>query len=277
MSRLQTKWISDNAISALKIRLANDNFLRARNAADTADINLLKVNASNMAEFGAEPIYSGVPTMGTSLVNKQFVMDVIAGVRDPKDAVRAATTADLDLAEFPGTLDGVVLSVGNRVLVKNQDEASENGIYVFNGANLPVTRATDFDENHEVKQGASTDVVEGTINGNTRWLLTTVEPDVGVGPLVFVKTPTPQDQVAFKRNVFVLNSTDVANGYVDLTNIAQHQSLIVWPDGGLPQRIVSDYSLANNGVGDVTRLTFAGDLVSNLAANDVLIVNFAHF
>lgn len=278
MSKLQTKWINDNAVIATKLRLANDTFLRARNAGDTADLNLLKANSSNQAEFGIEPLYAGSPTSNNSLVNKQYLLDVIAGIRDPKDAVRVATTANLDLTA-PGTvIDGVTMVAGNRFLAKNQTDPATNGIYIWNGGVTAATRATDFDSNEEVTQGASCDVVEGTVNGKKRFLLTTADPiTLGTTGLTFVETPTAQAVVQFKRNVFVLAAADITNQYVDLTNVAEHQSIIVWPDGGLPQRITSDYTLANTGAGGVTRLSFAGDLAANLAANDVLIVNLAHF
>lgn len=278
MSLQQTKWIADNAINQNKIRLANDSFLRARNAANTADLNLLKLNASNLLEFGVEPTYVGTPTTANSLVNRQYVLDVIAGIRDLKDAVRVATTANIDLNNPGASIDGIAMTAGNRVLVKNQTLPAENGIYVWNGSAVSMTRATDFDADAEVTQGASCDVVEGTVNGRTRWLLTTNDPIVvGTTGLTFVVTPTPQVQVSFKRNVFVLSAGDIASGYVDLTNVAEFQSIIVWPDGGLPQRYNSDFTVANTGPGGVTRLTFAGDLAANLAATDVLIVQLAHF
>jgi hypothetical protein len=278
MSKLKTKWLEDNAISAAKIRLENDSFLRGRNFANTADLNLLKVNSSNLAEFGIEPTYVGVPTTSNSLVNRQYVLDVIAGIRDPKDAVRVASTVNVDLASMPAAVDTITLAVGDRFLAKNQTAPAQNGIYVFQGSGNAATRATDFDSDAEVTQGASCDVIEGTVNGNTRWLLTTPDPlIVGTTGLTFVKTPTALEQISFKRNVFVLSGTDITNGYVDLTNVSEFQSVIVWPDGGLPQRESSDFSLSGAGPGGVTRLTFSGDLASTLEATDVLIVNFAHF
>lgn len=278
MALTKTKWIENNAVNEAKFRLSNDAFLRARNVANTADLNLLKLNASNLLEFGVEPTYVGVPTTANSLVNRQYVLDVLAGIRDPKDAVRVASIANIALATPGTTIDGITMVVGDRFLAKNQSTASENGIYVWNGAAVPATRATDFDADAEVTQGASTDVVEGTVNGRTRWLLTTADPIVvGTTALTFVSTPTPQVQVSFKRNVFVLSAGDITNQYVDLTNTAEFQSIIVWPDGGLTQRFTSDFTLSNTGPGGVTRLSFAGDLAALLAASDVLIVQLAHF
>lgn len=273
MSKTATKWIQDNAINGAKFRLDNDSYIRARNAANTADINMLKLNSSDKPEFGVQPVFGG-----SNLATESYVMDVIAGIRDPKDAVRVASVANVNIASPGAAIDGITLANGNRVLLKNQTAPEENGIYIFNGAASAMTRATDANTDAKITQGLSTDVIEGTVNGRTRWLLTTADPIVlGTTGLTFVVIPIPGQVVNFKRNVFVLNGTDITNGYVDLTNTAEHQSVVTWPDDGPPQRITDDFTLSNAGAGGVTRLTFAGDLLSTLASGDALIVNFAHF
>ena len=74
----------------------------------------------------------------------------------------------------PGAaIDGVTLSSGDRVLLKNQSTGSENGIYVFNGAASALTRATDADANAEVTSGLFTFVEEGTVNADSGFVLTT--------------------------------------------------------------------------------------------------------
>jgi hypothetical protein len=65
----------------------------------------------------------------------------------------------------------VTLATGDRVLVKNQDTASENGIYVVQASGAAV-RATDFDADAEVTPGAFTFVEEGT-QADSGWVLTT--------------------------------------------------------------------------------------------------------
>ena len=89
-----------------------------------------------------------------------------------KQAVRAATTANITLSGTQ-TIDGVAVVAGNRVLVKNQTTASQNGIYVV--AAGAWARATDFDGSvaDEVRAGDFCFVSEGTTNGDTGWVLTT--------------------------------------------------------------------------------------------------------
>lgn len=107
---------------------------------------------------------------------------------DFKDSVRCATTAAGTLAssfENGDTVDGVTLATGNRILIKNQSTASENGIYTVNASGAP-TRATDFDADAEVTGGCVIPVNEGTTNGDKLFLLTTNDPiTVGSTSLTF--------------------------------------------------------------------------------------------
>lgn len=88
-----------------------------------------------------------------------------ATVTSWKQSVRVATTAAGTLAssfENGDTVDGVTLATGNRILIKNQATASENGIYTVNASGAP-TRATDADSGSEML-GAIIPVEEGTVN-----------------------------------------------------------------------------------------------------------------
>jgi hypothetical protein len=58
-------------------------------------------------------------------------------------AVRLATTGPISLASAPPIIDGVEPKAGDRILVKNQASPVENGIYIWNGVDLPMTRAPD--------------------------------------------------------------------------------------------------------------------------------------
>lgn len=91
-----------------------------------------------------------------------------------KQAVRAATTANGTLAtafENGDAIDGVTLATGDRILLKNQSSASENGIYVVAASGAP-TRATDADSGAELVN-ASVYVSEGSTLADTQWTCTT--------------------------------------------------------------------------------------------------------
>ena len=108
----------------------------------------------------------------TSLVTKEYVDAVKVGL-DFKDSVRVATTGNVTISGPGSAIDGVSLSSGDRVLVKNQSTGSENGIYVWNGAASALTRATDADANAEVTSGMFVFVEEGTSNADNGYVLTT--------------------------------------------------------------------------------------------------------
>ena len=108
----------------------------------------------------------------TSLVTKEYVDAVKVGL-DFKDSVRVASTANVTVSGPGAAIDGITLSSGDRVLLKNQSTASQNGIYVFNGAASALTRATDADANAEVTAGMFVFVEEGTVNADQGFVLTT--------------------------------------------------------------------------------------------------------
>jgi hypothetical protein len=115
-----------------------------------------------------------------------YVDSVAQGLHIHASAV-AATTANITLAtdvENGDVLDGVTLATGNRILVKNQSTASENGIYVVAASGAP-TRATDFDSSAEIQGGDFIFVTGGTVNDNTGYVQTSVVTTVGTDPITF--------------------------------------------------------------------------------------------
>jgi len=88
---------------------------------------------------------------------------------DVKNSVRAATTENITLSGTQ-TIDGVAVSAGNRVLVKNQSTASENGIYVAAAGSW--SRADDAGDG-ELSAGSFTFVEEGTVNGDSGFVIST--------------------------------------------------------------------------------------------------------
>lgn len=128
------------------------------------------------------------PAAASDIARLQDVQDAIAGV-NWKDSVRVATTANGTLATaFANgqSVDGVTLVTGDRILLKNQTTASENGLYTVNASGAP-TRATDADTGAEMLQAAVM-VEEGTTNGDTAWVCSTNGPiTLGSTSLTFVQ------------------------------------------------------------------------------------------
>ena len=93
---------------------------------------------------------------------------------DYKQAVRVVTTTNITLsAGAPNNVDGVTLSLNDRVLVTGQSTGSQNGIYYVStlgtGANGTWTRSTDTDVTGELLSGTIVMVTEGTVYKDTQW------------------------------------------------------------------------------------------------------------
>lgn len=111
------------------------------------------------------------------------VLESIAKM-DFKHSVLVATTANIVLSGIQ-TVDGELLTVGARVLVKDQAQAKENGIYVVPAAGA-WKRAQDADTSVEVTPGLFVSVEKGAINGDSVWQLVTDSPIVlGTTALAF--------------------------------------------------------------------------------------------
>lgn len=142
----------------------------------TADFDHANQKITNLA----------TPTGTADGATKGYVDNVAAGLRDPKDSCRVASTANVTLSGTQ-TIDGVSVIAGDRVLVKNQTTASENGIYVC--AASAWARATDADSDAEVTSGMSTYISEGSAGAGKTFVLSTADPiTLGTTGLTFVQT-----------------------------------------------------------------------------------------
>lgn len=165
-------------------------------AAGNNSVNLVPTGTGTV-DVGSKRITSvAEPTQATDAATKNYVDAVKTGL-NVKDAVRAATTANLTVTYSNGssgvgatltnagtqaalTLDSIALSVGDRVLVKDQTTGFQNGIYTVTNVgsvstNWVLTRATDFDNNPggEAAGGDFVFVQEGTTQADNGYVVTT--------------------------------------------------------------------------------------------------------
>lgn len=119
------------------------------------------------------------------LASRSYVDSVAAGF-DPKESVVAASTANLEnLASIDASLDGVSLSNGDRVLLKDQSSASQNGIYVYTSGSL--ARAVDFDDAVEVNGGEYVFVKGGSLWAATAWVVTSSPAVIGTDAITWTQ------------------------------------------------------------------------------------------
>lgn len=149
------------------------------------------------------------PVSAQDAATRAWVLAQVAGIGTSGHTVRAATTANITLSGTQ-TVDGVALSVGDRVLVKAQTTGANNGIYLV--AAGAWTRALDMDTWAEVP-GAFISVEEGTANGDTLWLSTAdLGGTLNTTAVTFTQLPSPTDILAGNGLVRTGQTIDVVAG-----------------------------------------------------------------
>ena len=134
-------------------------------AAPAANVSLANHNLTNLA----------APVANTDAANKAFVISTAqsaASGLSVKDAVVVATTANITLSGLQ-TIDGVSVTGGQRVLVKNQSNAALNGIYNANSGAWVVANDS---VTGELLSGSLVLSVQGSTQAGTQWYLTTADP-----------------------------------------------------------------------------------------------------
>lgn len=215
--------------------------------------------ASNVIDNDSTLAANSSSRLATQQAIKGYVDNSLQGL-SWKQAVRVATTAAGTLAtsfENGDVVDGVTLATGDRILIKDQATASENGIYVVAATGAP-TRASDANSAAELR-GATVYVEEGTANADTVWNQTTnATITLGTTNLVW----------ALVHGGSVPQSTTSVQGKVELATATEAEART---DG---DRAVTPLSLANFpvkkpftiGDGSATQI----DVTHNLGTKDVI-------
>jgi len=130
-------------------------------------------NANNVALTGGTITGLGDPSSSSEAATKNYVDNLVTGLRT-RVIARVASTANVNIStglENGDVLDGVTLATGNRVLLKDQSTASQNGLYIV-VASGAASRDTEFDIISEIA-GQLILVSEGTTHADDLFLCTT--------------------------------------------------------------------------------------------------------
>ena len=170
--------LTSDAQTQLDAKLVKASNLSDLTSASTARTNLglgtvATQDANSIAITGGSVTGMSAPSSGSDVATKTYVDDLVAGLKT-RIITRVATTGNVDLTadlQNGDTIDGITLATGNKVLVKSQTDATENGIYdvVASGT---ATRNSDYDTVSELA-GQLVIVQEGTANADEIYLCTT--------------------------------------------------------------------------------------------------------
>ena len=198
-----TEWVRDLSLS---------DFL-----APTGNIDWANFNITNLAD----------PVNPQDAATKNYVDMAVQGL-DTKESVRMKSTANITITApgaTPTDFDGITPAIGDRILLTDQTLPQENGIYVYQGAGVPLTRAADADSNPEVTAGQYMFVEQGTTAGDTGWLLITDDPiTLGTTGLTYtqfngVGSIVAGGGIAFTGNVLDVGTADPSRIVINANDI----------------------------------------------------------
>jgi hypothetical protein len=201
------------------------------------------------------------PTAAQHPATKAYVDNIVEGLAW-KDNVRAATTGNVNLSN-PGTdtFDDIALSNGDRLLVRAQSTVPQNGLYIFNGSGVALTRSADASTFAEL-ENAIVSVDEGTAYGASTWRQSEINGTIGSDDVVWESFGTA-----------VPDASETVKGKVELASLVEADG-----DSGGDRVITSDVLNDWSGrlrrhaadVGDNSNTSFT--ITHNFNSRDVVVM-----
>jgi hypothetical protein len=260
---------------------ADYTLLHGATASNTASTIVLRDGSGNFAAGTiTATVLTGLnaPVGSSDAASKGYVDSVSSGI-SWKTAVRLATTAALAANTYNNgtagvgatltanangalSVDGVAVTVGDRILVKNEVAAANNGIYTVTatgsgGAVYVLTRATDLDSSAELSVAAAVFASLGSTNADTEWVLqTTGSVTPGTTALPWIQFGAATSYSAGSGITISGNTISISASYAGQTSITTLGTITtgVWNGTAI--------AVANGGTGATT----AAGARTNLAA-----------
>jgi len=285
---------SANVSAALTLATVNANvgtFLKTTvnakglvTAATTANINDLTVPTADYGFGGFKITGLADPVNAQDAATKNYVDSTAQGL-DVKASVVVATTGNITLSGTQ-TIDGVAVAAGDRVLVKNQTNQAQNGIYVANASTW--ARSTDMDVWTDFPS-AFTFVEQGTTQADTGWVCTAnAGGTLGSTAITWAQFSGAGTYVAgtgltLTGNTFSITNTAVTAG--SYGGAAQTLSATVNQQGQLTALSAQSIAIANtqvSGLGtmstqDASNVAITGGSITNLTTFDGITIDGGTF
>jgi hypothetical protein len=170
---------------------------------------------------------------------------------DYKQSTRVVTTTNITLSGgAPNSVDGINLSLNDRVLVTGQTTGSQNGLYLVttlgSGSNGTWARTSDGNENGEIEAGMIVMVTEGTVYADTQWKLITDDPiTINTTALTFTQNYSANSISSGSSNVVVNSNASVTISSAGTANVATFNATAITATANINPSANVTYSLGN--------------------------------
>lgn len=274
--------VNSNVGTYTKITINGKGLATAGSQASLSDLSAPTADF----DFGAFKITNLANPTGDQDAATKYYVDSVAQGLDPKASAKAASTANIATLSGLLTIDGVTLSANDRVLVKNQTAAEENGIYVASAT--AWSRSSDADTWDELVS-AFIFVEEGSTQADSGWVCTVnAGGTLGVTAVTWVQfsgagTYTAGTGLTLTGNEFSITDTTVTAGAYGAAS--KTLTATVNAQGQLTALADTDIAIANtqvSGLGtmstqDATNVNISGGSVTNLTTFDGITIDGGTF
>lgn len=181
---VSTSKIAPNAVTSAKLATG---VINATSLIANEVVTAAKIDLSGSFDFSNGTLQAATPSNAADVANKSYVDGIVGGGVYWKEPARVASTANVNISN-PGTasFDGVTLASGDRILLKDQTSASENGVYDFNGSSSALTRSSDANTADELN-GLAIFIKEGSASADQGFVQTSEIGTLGSDNVVFVQ------------------------------------------------------------------------------------------
>jgi len=235
----------------MPIQIASDQI--KSNAITTAklagSIPASKLDLTQTFDFSSGTLRSGVPSADSDVAVKSYVDGLVGSGVFWKEPVKVASTANIDLSSAlvnNATIDGVTVATNDRVLVKDQSTASQNGIYIV-AASGAASRATDCDSASELN-GAAVFVKQGSAAADQAFVQTAEITNLGSDSVTWVQF-TGLGQIT--AGAALSKTGNTLNVTVDDSSIEVSSDALQIKNGGVTNDMLSG-SIANGKLANST-------------------------
>jgi len=217
---------ADDTITGAKILLANDEYLRGRNQANSGNINLAKINTSDEVEFGASVGTIEIQDDGLTIVDNADNTKVIAlnAASITTGTTRTLSSPDatgtIVLQDDTATLTNKSIDSDNNTItnIVNADIKASAAIAVDKLAAVTASRAVVSDGSGFVSAATTTATEIGYVNGVTSAIQTQLDTKVGTSSTDTLTNKTIDSDNNTITNI--VNADIKAGAAIDATKIA---------------------------------------------------------
>lgn len=300
-----TKFITNNAVDDTKIRLRSNQYLRSRNNANSADLNILKTNATDQVIMASAsnwlPDAANVMTLGTTTVQflTMFASTFSSGTSNDMNLTAGASggnAINVFAASIVGGQNNVITTTTNNTFSQTLKTGNNGGGASGSTTITTGTGSTAANRGTVALGSYRVALTEGSLNlfsaSTDPTTITAIAGDVYYNTtsnlLKYYNgsawvTVGAGGSMTPKKELFTLSSGDITNQYIDVTQVALTDSIDFLVKGGGVQIEGSSYDYTvsyTGGAGGKTRIAFANDLatggLSALVSGDIVVVKYLY-